>query len=60
MNQLRLSNKDKKIAGVCAAFAASFGLDVTLIRIAWACCVVFGGFGLLAYLICWIIIPRES
>jgi len=60
MKPLRLSDKDKKIAGVCAAFAGSFGLDVTLVRIIWVCCVIFGGFGFLAYLICWLVIPRES
>jgi phage shock protein PspC (stress-responsive transcriptional regulator) len=59
MKALRLSNKNKKIAGVCGAFAESFGLDVTLVRIAWAACVIFGGFGLFAYIVCWIIIPRK-
>jgi len=60
MKPLKLSNKDRKIGGVCAAFAESFGLDATLVRIIWVCCIVFGGFGLLAYLICWLVIPREE
>ncbi|GHV11054.1 PspC family transcriptional regulator [Fibrobacterales bacterium] len=59
MKPLRLSNSDRKIAGVCAAFANSFGLDATIVRIIWACCVIIGGFGLLAYLVCWLVIPRE-
>jgi phage shock protein PspC (stress-responsive transcriptional regulator) len=49
----------RKIAGVCAGFAEYYDLDVTLIRIVWAVCVICGGVGVLAYLACWIIIPEE-
>ena len=49
----------KKIAGVCAAFAEYFDLDVTLIRIVWVLVAIFGGCGLLAYVIAWIVIPEE-
>ena len=51
---------DKKIAGVCGGLAEYFGLDVSLIRIIWALCVIFGGIGLLAYLICWIVMPAQK
>ena len=60
MKPLRLSKKNKKIAGVCAAFAESFGIDSTLVRIIWVCAVIFAGTGLLAYLICWLVIPNEE
>jgi phage shock protein PspC (stress-responsive transcriptional regulator) len=49
----------KMIAGVCAAFGRYFGLDVTLIRVAWVLAVCLAGTGILAYLICWILIPKE-
>ena len=49
----------RKIAGVCLAFADYFDLDVALIRIAWAICVVCGGVGVLAYGASWIVIPEE-
>jgi phage shock protein C len=49
---------NRKIAGVCAGFAEYFDLDVTLIRIVWALCVVCG-VGVLAYVVCWIVIPEE-
>ena len=49
----------RKIAGVCLAFANYFDLDVSLIRIAWALCVVCGGVGALAYGASWIVIPEE-
>ncbi|MCL1957120.1 MAG: PspC domain-containing protein [Fibromonadales bacterium] len=60
MKPLRLSKKNKKIAGVCGAFAASFDIDATLVRIAWACCTIFAGTGLLAYVLCWLVIPNEE
>ena len=49
-----------KIAGVCAAFANFFGLDVSIIRIVWLLAVLLAGTGVLAYLICWLVIPKEG
>jgi phage shock protein PspC (stress-responsive transcriptional regulator) len=48
------------IAGVCAGFARYLGLDVTLVRLAWVLLVPLGGTGLLAYVICWVVIPQED
>lgn len=47
------------IAGVCSGFARYFGIDVTLVRLVWLATVILAGTGLLAYVICWIVIPRE-
>jgi phage shock protein PspC (stress-responsive transcriptional regulator) len=46
------------IAGVCAALADRFGLSRGLVRLVF---VVFGlvGAGELAYIILWIIIPKD-
>ena len=60
MKPLRLSKQKRKLGGVCAAFAESFGLDPTLVRIVWACSVIFAGTGVLAYLVCWLVIPNEE
>lgn len=57
--RLLRSRRDKKIAGICAGFADYFELDVTLIRIVWLLVVLLAGTGLLAYLVCWIVIPLE-
>jgi len=57
--RLLRSRTNRKIAGVCAGFAEYLGLDPTLIRIIWVTLVVFGGCGLLGYLIAWIIMPEE-
>lgn len=49
------------IAGVCAAFARFFGIDVTIVRVLYVILTVAGvGSPILIYLICWIIIPQED
>ncbi|MCQ2959643.1 MAG: PspC domain-containing protein [Bacteroidales bacterium] len=52
-------SSDKKIAGVAGGVANYLEIDPTLVRIIWACAVIFAGFGLLAYLICWILMPEN-
>lgn len=61
MRRLTLSSTDIKIAGVCAGIAEYFQIDPTIVRIIWLCTLVLGGFVLpvIAYLLCWLIIPRE-
>ena len=49
----------RKVAGVCAGFAEYFDLDVTVVRVVWLLVAIFGGGGLLAYIIAWIVIPEE-
>jgi phage shock protein C len=51
------SINDKKIAGVCAGVADYFDLDPTLIRLVWVLAFFFGGFGGLAYIVMWIVLP---
>ena len=57
--KLYRSNTDKKIAGVCGGLAKYLNIDPTVIRLIWAIVVVCGGAGLLAYLICALVIPEE-
>ena len=56
---LALSRTNRKIAGVCGGFAEYLGLDATLVRILWVMLVIFGGCGLIGYIIAWIIMPEE-
>lgn len=57
--KLYLSSTDKKLAGVCGGMGEFFGIDSTIIRVLWVlCCFLFGS-GIPAYLICWLVIPRE-
>jgi phage shock protein C len=51
---------EKKIAGVCAGFARYFDTDVTLMRLLWLVVALFTGIGFIAYLVAWIIMPKEE
>ncbi len=57
--KLALSRRNKKIAGVCGGVAEYLEVDATLVRLAWVMMALFGGWGLLGYLVAWIIIPEE-
>lgn len=45
------------IAGVCGGLGEYLDLDPTLIRIVWVI-LVFMGWGVLAYIVAWIVIPE--
>lgn len=57
--KLYRSKTDEKIAGVCGGIAKFFGIDATIIRLAWALLVLCAGTGLLAYIVCAFVIPEE-
>lgn len=57
MAQLKRS-ENKMIAGVCAGIAERFDISAGLVRLIWVLCVLLGGFGILAYLIMWILMPK--
>ena len=50
---------NKSIAGVCAGIAKYFDIDVTIIRILWVVITLAGGSGIIAYIVCMLIIPEE-
>ena len=50
---------DRKLDGVCAGIGEYFGMDPTVIRLAWVLFSILGGSGILAYIIAAIIIPRR-
>jgi phage shock protein C len=61
MKKLYLSYTDKKIGGVCGGIGEYFDKDPTLIRILFIMAILFSfGFGILAYLAMWLIIPKKS
>ena len=57
--KLYRSNHDKKIAGVCAGIAKFLNIDPTIIRLIWALICLCAGTGVLAYIICALVIPEE-
>ncbi|MDD5540177.1 MAG: PspC domain-containing protein [Candidatus Marinimicrobia bacterium] len=60
MKKLYRSDQQKIVAGVCGGIAEYFEIDPVLIRLIWIVLIVFGGTGILAYLIAWIVIPTRQ
>ena len=61
MNEKKLykSSTDKKLAGVCGGIAEYFNIDSTLVRLGWVLFSLLGGSGILAYIICALVIPND-
>lgn len=57
--KLYRSRTDKKLSGVCAGLAKYLNMDVTIIRLIWVLVTPFAGCGLLAYIVCALVIPEE-
>ena len=54
--KLYKSVKDRKLTGVCGGIAEYFDIDSNIVRIVWLILVLCAGTGLLAYIICVIIL----
>lgn len=59
MTELRRPRTGRVIAGVCAALAARFGWDVTVVRVLALLSLLLPGPQLIFYVIAWIVIPAE-
>lgn len=57
--KLYRSRTDKKICGVCGGLAKYLNVDVTVVRLIVVLLVLFAGGGLIAYIICALIMPEE-
>jgi phage shock protein PspC (stress-responsive transcriptional regulator) len=57
MKRLHRSDEDRKIAGVCAGLGEYFDLDPVFFRLFFLFSILFGGLGLLAYVVLWILMP---
>jgi phage shock protein C len=53
------SRDERMLGGVCGGLAAYFTMDPTLIRVLFILLSLFGGHGVLAYLVLLILIPIE-
>ena len=58
--KLYRSRSQRMIAGVCGGLADYFNLDATLVRVLFLLLAVFGGTGLVIYIVMWIIVPDIS
>lgn len=59
VKRLCRSGKDRILGGVCGGLGEYFGIDPVLVRLAWVLFSLIYGAGILAYIICWIIVPRN-
>jgi phage shock protein C len=50
----------RMLAGVCVGLGEYFGLDANLVRLALAIASIFGGLGVLVYVIAWAVVPEQG
>jgi len=60
MKKLCKSVTDRKLCGVCAGVADYCDIDPTVIRVLWVLVSLLGGSGVLAYIICALLMPDET
>jgi len=60
MKRLYRLTEGKKIAGVCAGLGEYFNIDPTWIRIIFLLVAIFWGFGVIAYIIFWLAMPKKD
>ena len=58
--KLYTSTKNKKLAGVCAGIAEYLGIDATVLRLIVAVGTLFWGTGLWIYLVCALVLPKDT
>jgi phage shock protein C len=58
--KLYRSRSQRMLGGVCGGLAEYFNVDATLIRVLFLVLAVFGGTGLVIYVVMWLIVPDVS
>lgn len=58
--RLARSKKGQVVAGVCAGLGDYLKVDPNVVRLGFAVLTIFGGLGILIYLIAWLILPEED
>ena len=57
--KLYRSRTDKKLCGVCGGIAKYLNMDVSIVRLLVVLLTLFVGGGLIAYIVCALVIPEE-
>jgi phage shock protein PspC (stress-responsive transcriptional regulator) len=60
VKRLHRPASERKIAGVCAGLGEYFELDPVFFRLFFLFSVLFGGLGLIAYVMLWILMPLRE
>ena len=59
VNNFRRSTRDKWIAGICGGLAVATGVESWVWRLILTVLLLFGGTGLILYVLLWIFVPAE-
>ena len=59
INRLRRSRSDRWVAGVCGGIARASGVESWIWRLVLTVLALFGGTGVVMYLLLWIFVPEE-
>ena len=59
IRRLYRSGRDRMLGGVCGGVAEYLGVDSVLVRLLWVIFALTYGTGILAYIIAWIMVPRN-
>ena len=57
--RLYRSRDDRMIAGVCGGLGDYFNIDPTIVRLILLFLMLWGGGGILVYILAWIVIPEQ-
>ncbi|MBZ0291996.1 MAG: PspC domain-containing protein [Anaerolineae bacterium] len=57
--KLYRSRSNRQIAGVCGGIAEYFDLDPSIVRLAFLAVTLFGGPGLILYIVLAVVVPEE-
>lgn len=57
--RLSRSAQNGIVAGVCSGIAEYLEIDTTIVRLIWVLS-IFTGIGVIAYIICWLIMPENN
>ena len=58
--RLYRSDTDRMLAGVCGGIAENLDIDATWVRLVFVLLSFLSGAGIVAYIILWVVMPRES
>ncbi|MFO1219211.1 MAG: PspC domain-containing protein [Burkholderiaceae bacterium] len=58
LNALRRQREDRWIAGVCGGIARATGVESWVWRLIFAALLLWGGVGLLVYVLLWLFVPE--
>ncbi len=60
LNRLRRSTGDRWLGGVCGGLAKLTAVESWVWRLLFVVVALFGGAGVLAYLLLWVLVPAEA